>query len=90
MRTLAALLVLFALLASLAAGYCLWTGFVVTASVQTVFQQIALGVAATALFALALVFLAGAAVATLEQIGDELVAARQCWETEYHRRTSSL
>ena len=46
MRTLAALLVLLALLASLAAGYCLWTGFVVTASVQTVFQQIALGVAA--------------------------------------------
>lgn len=90
MRTLAALLVLLALLASLAAGYCLWTGFVVTASVQTVFQQIALGVAATALFAFALVFLAGAIVAALEHMANEQEMTRRRLEMEYQRRSSGL
>jgi len=90
MKALAATLALFALLICLPALYYFWTGYVETSGIETVWQQIAHGVAATALFAFALVFLAGAAVATLEQIGDELVAARQRWETDYHRRPSSL
>lgn len=86
MKMTAAILVLFALLVCLPALYYFWTGFVETGGIETVWQQIAHGVAATALFALASVALLAAAVVQLERLGDEITTTRHQLQDEFHRR----
>lgn len=90
MKALAATLALFALLICLPALYYFWTGYVETSGIETVWQQIAHGVAATALFAFALVFLAAAVVAALEHMANEQEMTRRRLEMEYQKRTSRL
>jgi len=86
MRATAAVLILFALVVALFGVYYFWTGYVDTRTIQTVFQQIAHGAAATALFVLACASLLGALAALLENVADEIETTRFQMQDEFQRR----
>ena len=72
MKNTVGLFSVLAVLSGLAGLYYLFTSFIDTSDVETVWQQVAGGTAATAFFALAVAFLLGALIVLASRILDDL------------------